>query len=78
MNSLKFSDKYISKYIQDIDQLSLSYDINKIYNFFINKNIDVTIDQDIISSYTFDWSNIKGGYAEILFRPKIQKSVQSF
>ena len=59
MNSLKFSDKYISKYIKDIDQLSLSYDINKIYNFFINKNIDVTIDQDIISSYTFDWSNIK-------------------
>ena len=73
MNSLKFSDKYISKYIQDIDQLSLSYDINKIYNFFINKNIDVTIDQDIISSYTFDWSNIKGGYAEILFRPKNSK-----
>ena len=30
----------------------------KFFNFFINKNIDVKIDQDIISWDTFDWSNI--------------------
>ena len=69
MSTLFFNDYYISKQLSDIQKLSNSWTIEKINNFFIDSEIDSNIDKDIIDSYTRDWSNIPGGYAEILVRP---------
>ena len=70
MNKLFFTDKYFKKYENDILELSNSWNFKTLNIFFINIGIDSSIDQDIIISYTSDWSNIPDGYADILVRPK--------
>ena len=70
-NKLKFSNKYIQVYQNKIDALSSNINIIKISKFLIdNYGIDVQIDQDIIKPFTRDWSNIPGGKADLLVRPK--------
>ena len=45
--------------------------IKKIHTFLSDVcSIDSQIDQDIIKPYTQDWSNIPGGFADLLVRPK--------
>ena len=70
MKKLIFTDKYINPFVFDIEKLSENWTINKIHKFFINNDIDTSIDQDIILAYTSDWSNISGGNADLLVRPK--------
>ena len=70
MKTLLFTDKYINQSISDIEKLSAKWTINKVHKFFINNGIDSNIDKDIIDPFTNDWSNIPGGYADILVRPK--------
>ena len=73
-NILKFSDKYIKTHHNKIDGLSPNLDIVAISNFLINNyNIDSQLDQDIIKPFTSDWSNIPGGKADLLVRPKTAK-----
>ena len=73
-NKLKFSNKYIQVYQNKIDALSSNINIIKISKFLIdNYGIDVQIDQDIIKPFTRDWSNIPGGKADFLVRPKTAK-----
>ena len=73
-NILKFSDKYIKTHHNKIDGLSHNLDIVAISNFLINNyNIDSQLDQDIIKPFTSDWSNIPGGKADLLVRPKTAK-----
>ena len=70
-NILKFSNKYINPHQNKIDALPNNIDIKKISHFFSDSyNIDSQIDQDIIKPFTRDWSNIPGGKADILLRPK--------
>ena len=71
MKKLLFTDIYLSPLLSDIEKLSTKWTINKVHQFFINHGIDSNIDQDIIAPYTNDWSNISGGYADILVRPKV-------
>ena len=66
MNTLLFSDKYISKLIPDIQKLSEKWTIKKVHDFFIKHSIDSSIDKNIIDPFTNDWSNIPGGNADIL------------
>ena len=70
-NILKFSNKYIISHQNKIDGLLHNMDIKKISQFFsVNYNIDSQLDQDIIKPFTRDWSNIPGGRADLLVRPK--------
>ena len=68
-NILYFKNQYIESTQKEIQQFSKSWDIEKLYHFFIENDIDTHIDQDIIQPYTIDWSNIPGGFAEMLVRP---------
>ena len=70
-NTLKFNNQYIESHKNKIDIFSKNWDINKLANFFSdNYNIDSQLDQDIIKPFTRDWSNIPGGRADLLVRPK--------
>ena len=70
-NILKFSNKHIIAHQKKIDGLPHNVDIKKISQFFsVNYNIDSQLDQDIIKPFTRDWSNIPGGRADLLVRPK--------
>lgn len=73
MNKLSFTDKYFIKYLTDINTLSNSWNFEELSHFFNYNGINSSIDPDIIFSYTSDWSNIPGGYANILVRPKSTK-----
>ena len=72
-NILQFQNDYIINDIDSIKALSMNWDYNKIVDFFLSYEIDTQIDQEIIHPYTMDWSNIPGGKAEILVRPKTAK-----
>jgi len=73
-NILKFNNKYIKTHHNKIDELSSNLDIVEISNFLIeNYNIDSQLDQDIIKPFTSDWSNMPGGKADLLVRPKTSK-----
>ena len=68
---LKFSNKYINAHQNKIDALSPTFNIVDISSFLSdNYNIDTQLDQDIIKPFTRDWSNIPGGQADLLVRPK--------
>ena len=68
---LKFSNKYINAHQNKIDALSPTLNIADISSFLSdNYNIDTQLDQDIIKPFTRDWSNIPGGQADLLVRPK--------
>ena len=68
---LKFSNKYINAHQNKIDALSPALNIVDISSFLSdNYNIDTQLDQDIIKPFTRDWSNIPGGQADLLVRPK--------
>ena len=70
-NTLKFNNQYIESHKNKIDIFSKNWDINKLANFFSdNYNIDSQTDKDIIKPFTRDWSNIPGGRADLLVRPK--------
>ena len=70
-NILKFSNKYIKTHHNKIDKLSPNIDIVEVSTFLIeNYHIDVQLDQDIIKPFTSDWSNLPGGKADLLIRPK--------
>ncbi len=59
-----------TKLIDDFLSNKKECSINELVIFFQrNFTIDVTTDQDIISGYNHDWSNLEGR-AEALFRPK--------
>ena len=68
-NIIYFKNQYIESKQKEIQKFSKNGDIEKLYHFFIENDIDTHIDQDIIKPYTTDWSNIPGGFAEILVRP---------
>ena len=70
MNILYFTDKYIKNHIIKIEKISYSSSINELYDFFLKHNINSYLDQDIIKSFTVDWSNLSGGHAEILVQPE--------
>ncbi len=72
-NILQFQNDYIINDIDSIKVLSMNWDYNNIVDFFLSYKIDTQIDQEIIHPYTMDWSNIPGGKAEILVRPKTAK-----
>ena len=72
-NKLIFKNQYIINEISKIDQLAKNYNKNNFYNFIKSYKIDIQKDQDIIQPFTSDWSNIKGGYADFLLRPKTSK-----
>ena len=68
---LKFSNKYINAHQNTIDALSPDFNIVDISSFLSdNYNIDTQLDHDIIKPFTRDWSNIPGGQADLLVRPK--------
>jgi len=70
-NILKFSNKYINPHQNKIDGLSPTLNIADISSLLSdNYNIDTQLDQDIIKPFTRDWSNIPGGQADLLVRPK--------
>ena len=73
MNAIPFSNKETISFLEDIDFLAKKWNFKILNEFYINNNIDSSIDQDLISSYTSDWSNIPNGFAEILVRPKSAK-----
>ena len=67
---LHFNNSYLKKEKSKIVEFSKNYSINRLYDFLYNEyNIDCSLDQDIIKSFTLDWSNIPGGNAELLVRP---------
>ena len=68
-NTLLFTNQYIKSKENDIIILSKDWNFDKIHHFFKDNLIDSQIDQDIISPFTKDWSNIPGGHANILVRP---------
>ena len=68
-NTLYFKNQYIESKQKEIQKFSKNWNIEKLYHFFIENDIDTHIDQDIIKPYTIDWSNIPGGFAEMLVRP---------
>ena len=69
-NILRFDNKYIKSEEVSINNFGHSSNFKKIFNFFTNEHaIDCTLDQDIIQSFTKDWSNLPGGNAELLVRP---------
>jgi len=68
-NILYFKNQYIESKRKEIQKFSKNGDIEKLHLFFIENDIDTHIDQDIIKPYTIDWSNIPGGFAEMLVRP---------
>ena len=71
-NYIKFSDKYIKNYQSSINKLQQFTNYINFNKLLIDDfDINSTIDQDIINSYTRDWSNIKGN-AELLCRPNTQ------
>ena len=70
-NTLIFNNTYLKSEKLIINQFSKDWTIKEIHTFLSDTcKIDSQIDQDIIKPYTKDWSNIPGGYAELLVRPK--------
>jgi len=70
-NTLIFNNTYLESVQSNISQFSKDWDIIQIQDFLSDIcDIDAQVDQDIIKPYTRDWSNIPGGYAEMLVRPK--------
>ena len=70
-NNTIFTKNIISEYHNSILKFSSSWsdDYNKLQDYIENiYNINSSIDQDIISSFATDWSNMSGN-ASILFRP---------
>ena len=69
-STLIFNNTYLESEQSNISQFSKDWDIKQIYIFLSDIcSIDTQIDQDIIKPYTRDWSNIPGGYADLLVRP---------
>ena len=54
MNAIPFSNKEIINLLEDIDFLVKKWNFKILNEFYINNNIDSSIDQDLISSYTSD------------------------
>ena len=69
-NNLIFNSTYLELVENNISKFSNKWDISQIHNFLSCRcGIDAQIDLDIIKPYTRDWSNIPGGYADLLVRP---------
>ena len=69
-NNLIFNNTYLELVENNISKFSNKWDISQIHNFLSCRcGIDAQIDLDIIKPYTRDWSNIPGGYADLLVRP---------
>jgi len=67
---LHFNNRLIKKETSKILNFSKNYSLDRLYDFLFNGyNIDCSLDQDIIKSFTTDWSNLPGGNADLLVRP---------
>jgi len=72
-NIIHCSNNYISLPKNRFLDIPITKDYSKIYIFLLNYlHIDCSLDEDIIRSYSQDWSNIPG-YANLLVRPNSSK-----